>query len=170
MADIWKLNIKQNYFINRNSKCIEIDFQIQTCIYKDMFRLTRIIGCTWRFQRNTNNFELLTRYRQHLQHSMKLNSTIRYTAVNLKLISVKCLTHVFNPSTYVLVFVARIQDASFPPTHVSTQEYNITNSMYKLLCSNIKNSYRKVGSTKLIRLLWKLFRIGYKYWYNYRTL
>ena len=98
----------------------------------------------------------VTRYRQHLQHSMKLNSTICYTAANLKLISVKCLTHVFNPSTYVLVFVARIQDASFPPTHVSTQEYNITNSMYKLLCSNIKNSNRKVGSTKLIRLLLQL--------------
>ena len=44
----------------------------------------------------------------------------------------------------MLVFVAKIQDASFPPTR---KKHTITNSMHTILLK-IKYNYRKVGSEK----------------------
>ena len=53
-----------------------------------------------------------------------LKSLTGYIMAKLKLIAERCLTYVFNPLTYVLVFVAKIQDASFPPTHSYPGTYN----------------------------------------------
>ena len=56
--------------------------------------------------------------------SNTLKSLTGYIMAKLKLIAERCLTYVFNPLTYVLVFVAKIQDASFPPTHSYPGTYN----------------------------------------------
>ena len=157
---------------------------ISVCV---LFSIRSIIKCTWRFERYTNHVVKLSVENRLIicrcvllslwcKDGKNIFNTVKeiwfdnmqYVA-NLKLISVKCLTHVFNPSTYVLVFVAKIQDASFPPTHVSTQGYNITNSMYPIMLY-IKYSYRKVGSTQISQALGKTHSVKisehhlYQFW------
>ena len=86
-----------------------------------------------------------------MKHILK---SLTYIA-KLKLIVEKCLTYVFNPLTYVLVFVAKIQDASFPPTRNIPKEHTITNSMHTILLK-IKYNYREVGSAKQSGFVFKL--------------
>ena len=143
---------------------------ISICLQNNKTFIRSIMKCTWRFERYTNHVVklsvvTLTSKTDRLYTGVYFLSlwcedeknifntaneiqfyNLQYVA-NLKLISVKCLTHVFNPSTYVLVFVAKIQDASFPPTHVSTQGYNITNSMYTIML------YIKIGRLEVLKLV-----------------
>ena len=135
-------------------------FHIKTYKTHSLFIVILIIGDYQHISRCTTNHTRLGSCFDHIvfrvprsfcvlkpklfqtQLKIQCKSFTWYMIAKLKLIVEKCLTYVFNPLTYVLVFVARIQDASFPTyTLLHIQEHNITNSMYTVVL-NIKYSYR----------------------------